>query len=164
MFCYQCQETAKGSGCTVKGVCGKSGDVALLQDLLIHLLKEISKITVALRDRSDKSPEVDEFIVDSLFMTITNANFEKERFVAQIKKAYALRDEVHKKLLGTGNRSECNCGCQSASWRSDNVEEMITRARVVGVLSTENENIRSLRELLIYGVKGIAAYTKHASN
>lgn len=164
MFCYQCQETAKGSGCTVKGVCGKSGDVALLQDLLIHLLKEISKITVALRDRSDKSPEVDEFIVDSLFMTITNANFEKERFVAQIKKAYALRDEVHKKLLGTGNRSECNCGCQSASWRSDNVEEMIARARVVGVLSTENENIRSLRELLIYGVKGIAAYTKHASN
>lgn len=164
MFCYQCQETVKGIGCTVDGVCGKSGDVALLQDLLVHVLKESSKIAVALRDRSIEIPELDHFIVDSLFMTITNSNFDKERFVAQIRKAYDMRDLAHRKLVGEGNRSECNCGCKSMSWRSDNVEEMLTKAKLVGVLSTENEDIRSLHELLVYGVKGIAAYLKHAAN
>lgn len=133
MFCYQCQETVKGIGCTVDGVCGKSGDVALLQDLLVHVLKESSKIAVALRGRSIEMPELDHFIVDSLFMTITNSNFDKERFVSQIRKAYDMRDLAHRKLVGEGNRSECNCGCKSMSWRSDNVEEMLTKAKLLGV-------------------------------
>lgn len=164
MFCYQCQETVKGTGCTVNGVCGKSGDVALLQDLLVHTLKEISKIAVALRSRSNEMPELDRFVAESLYMTVTNTNFDKECFVAQIRKAYDMRDLAHRKLVGEGNRSECNCGCRSSSWRTDNVEEMLTKAKVLGVLSTESEDLRSLRELLVYGVKGIAAYVKHAAN
>ncbi len=158
MFCYQCQETAQNKGCTIKGVCGKTAEVANLQDLLIFLLKGISIKAVKMREQGIEVPEkVDRFIMESLFMTITNANFSKERFVNRIKEGIKLRDSMKVKI------QEC-CGCDCLSWKAESVEEMEQKASKVGVLSTENEDIRSLRELLIYGVKGIAAYAEHACN
>lgn len=162
MFCYQCQETALGKGCTVKGVCGKTADVAGLQDLLVYLLKGISKRTVSLRSKGVELPEANKFIVDSLFMTITNANFDKERFAIKIREAYAVRDNVGEALEKLGEKCGCNCDCQTFSGQT--LEEMEAKAATVSVLATENEDVRSLRELLIYGVKGIAAYSEHAYN
>ncbi len=159
MFCYQCQETALGKGCTVKGVCGKTADVAGLQDLLIYLLKGISKLTVALRAEGKELPEANKFIIDGLFMTITNANFDKERFVTKIREAYTIRERVRQSL---GKEHTCSCDCLSFAGQS--LEEMEAKAATVGILNTQNEDIRSLRELLIYGVKGIAAYAEHAYN
>lgn len=153
MFCYQCQETALGKGCTVKGVCGKTADVAGLQDLLIFLMKGISKQTVALRVRGLELPEADKFIVDGLFMTITNANFDKARFVAKIREAHALREKLEK----LGAESDCRCNCRT-------VEEMEAMAATIGVLATGDEDVRSLRELLTCGLKGIAAYYEHSCN
>jgi len=158
MFCYQCQETAQNKGCTVKGVCGKTSDVANLQDLLIFLLKGISIKAVKMREQGTEVPaEVNRFVMESLFMTITNANFDKERFVERIKKAIELRDSLN---------VECAvcCECDCLSWKANSVEDMELKAVTVGVLHTQNEDIRSLRELLIYGVKGMAAYAEHACN
>jgi len=163
MFCYQCQETAKNTGCTVKGVCGKTGDVANLQDLLIFLLKGISCHTVKLREQGKTvSKETNRFVMESLFMTITNANFDKERFVKRIHEAIALRDKLAGEVGEIEANKQCNCDC--LTWKGNTVEEMEAKALSVGVLATENEDIRSLRELLIYGVKGMAAYAEHASN
>lgn len=158
MFCYQCQETAQGKGCTLRGVCGKTADVAALQDLLIFLLKGISHKTVKMRERGEEVPaRVNRFVAESLFMTITNANFDKERFVVRIKEAVALRDSLKVEGAECG---ECDC----LTWKADSVEEMERKAGEVGVLHTENEDIRSLRELITYGVKGMAAYAEHACN
>lgn len=162
MFCYQCQETAHGKGCTVKGVCGKTADVAGLQDLLVYLLKGISKRTVSLRAKGVELSEANKFIVDSLFMTITNANFDKERFAVKIREAYVVRSNVGEALAKLGEKCGCSCDCQTFSGQT--LEEMEAKAATVGVLATENEDVRSLRELLIYGVKGIAAYSEHAYN
>lgn len=162
MFCYQCQETAQGKGCTIKGVCGKSADVAGLQDLLVHLLKGISKITVSLRAEKVEIPTANKFIVDGLFMTITNANFDKERFVIKIREAYTVRDNARIELEKVGKKCDCDCSCQIFNGKT--IEEMEAEAASVGVLATLDEDIRSLRELLIYGVKGIAAYAEHAYN
>ncbi len=168
MFCYQCQEAAGGKGCTVKGVCGKSSDVAALQDLLLFLLKGISNHTVRMREQGIEVPkEVDHFVMTSLFMTITNANFDKERFVAQIRKAIAVRDSL---ASTPAVCPACDCltwGANSANGTSGaevSVAEMEEKATRIGVLRTENEDIRSLRELLTYGVKGMAAYAEHAVN
>ncbi|MDR2970037.1 MAG: hydroxylamine reductase [Tannerellaceae bacterium] len=159
MFCYQCQETAKNTGCTVKGVCGKTADVANLQDLLLYLLKGISRHTVEQRRKRNEVPaEVNHFIMESLFMTITNANFDKERFVARIREAISLRD----KLSQNPEVKDSDCDCMT--WSGYTPEEMESKAATVGVLKTENEDIRSLRELLTYGVKGMAAYAEHAVN
>lgn len=159
MFCYQCQETAMNKGCTVKGVCGKTSDVANLQDLLIFLLKGISHHTVAMRQKGIAvSESTNHFVIESLFMTITNANFDKARFVARIEEAIALRD----KLSAEGGSVCPNCDC--STWNASSVEEMEAKAATVGVLKTENEDIRSLRELLTYGLKGMAAYAEHAVN
>lgn len=162
MFCYQCQETALGKGCTFKGVCGKTADVAGLQDLLMYLMKGISHVTVALRKQAIELPQVNKFIVDGLFMTITNANFDKNRFIAKIKEAYQLREIALKALHHQGLHIETTCDC--LTWKSDRMEEMEAKAASIGILSTEDEDIRSLRELLIYGVKGMAAYAEHAYN
>lgn len=159
MFCYQCQETALGKGCTVKGVCGKTADVAGLQDLLIYLLKGISKLTVALRAEGKELPEANKFIIDGLFMTITNANFDKERFVTKIREAYVIRERVRQSL-----DKEYTCSCDCLTFAGQTLEEMEAKAATVGILNTPNEDIRSLRELLIYGAKGIAAYAEHAYN
>lgn len=162
MFCFQCQETALGKGCTVKGVCGKSADVAGLQDLLIYLLKGISKLTVKLRTKGVELPLANKFIVDGLFMTITNANFDKERFVLKIREAYLVRDTAKMELEKMGEKCSCDCGCLTFSGQTQ--QQMEAKAASVGVLKTENEDVRSLRELTIYGVKGMAAYYEHAYN
>ena len=158
MFCFQCQEAAQNKGCTIKGVCGKTSDVSDLQDLLIFILKGISKKAVKMRQNGSEVPAlVNRFIVESLFMTITNANFDKERFVTRIKDAIQLRDSLKVEF------DDC-CKCDCHSWKTDTEEEMENKDKSIGVLSTENEDVRSLRELLIYGVKGMAAYTEHAYN
>ncbi|AKL94496.1 hydroxylamine reductase Hcp [Clostridium aceticum] len=161
MFCFQCQETAKGSGCSVKGVCGKTDSVANLQDLLIYLLKGISIYNLEAKKLEVKKEEVDKFIMESLFATITNANFDENAFVERIKKALALREEVKAQVLQAGGKLEGNLH-DAATWTAESIEEFAAKAKTVGVLSTENEDVRSLRELIIYGVKGIAAYAKHA--
>jgi hydroxylamine reductase len=152
MFCYQCQETAKNQGCTVRGVCGKLDSTAQLQDLLVHTLKGISLIC-------EKAGKVDEkvgqFILESLFMTITNANFDEAKFVAKINEAVALRNS----LLKEYNINDLNN--DSVTWNEPE-ENYVVKAVAVGVLASENEDVRSLRELLVYGLKGIAAYGDHA--
>lgn len=163
MFCYQCQEAAKNTGCTIQGVCGKTADVANLQDLLIYLSKGISHYTVRLREMGVESNDVNKFIVDALFMSITNANFDKERFVTKIGQAIDLREAVRALFTAKGgNISEITF--EGAFWASKNVEEMEQKATEVGVLATDNEDVRSLRELTIYGLKGMAAYAEHAFN
>jgi hydroxylamine reductase len=164
MFCYQCQETAQNKGCTVKGVCGKTSDVANLQDLLIFLLKGISRNAVELRKRGfEVSNQTNRFVMESLFMTITNANFDKERFVKRIHEAIALRDKLSEDVKQKGYNADCPY-CDCMTWSGKSVEEMESKAAEVGILKTENEDVRSLRELLTYGVKGMAAYAEHASN
>jgi len=161
MFCYQCQETARGTGCTVRGVCGKTADVANLQDLLIYTLKGISIYNMDARLAGIAKPEVDKFIMDSLFSTITNANFDKQDFLTNIKKALLVRESVKADLVKAGVTINTTLH-DSATWSGDTIETFEAKATAVGVLTTENEDIRSLRELLIYGIKGIAAYAEHA--
>ena len=163
MFCYQCQETAKGTGCTVRGVCGKTSDVANLQDLLLFVLKGIAHYRVQLRALDAVDHSADRFILDGLFMTITNANFDKQRFVEKIKDAIKLREQLKQTFLEKGGKPE-KITFEGAFWTADTLEEMEAKAGHVGVLSTENEDIRSLREMLTYGMKGMAAYTEHAHN
>ncbi|MEI6056785.1 MAG: hydroxylamine reductase [Lentisphaerota bacterium] len=157
MFCYQCQETASNKGCKfAKGVCGKGADTAELMDVLVHILKGISLVLERRgNDKIDK--EVGRFMTKALFMTITNANFSNQAIMAKIAKAFEVRSALIKKY-GT-----CGCGCDSVTWTGSTEAEMIAKAKSVGVLSTENEDVRSLRELLIYGIKGFSAYAKHAS-
>jgi hydroxylamine reductase len=161
MFCYQCQETAAGKGCTLKGVCGKTEDVANLQDLLIYLMKGISKLAVRLRETGEDLPEVNKFITDGLFMTITNVNFDKQRFIKKIEEAFLIREKVKNRLIEKEVKdipNDCNC----LTWKAGTLEEMEAKAKQVGILATENEDIRSLRELMTYGIKGLAAYAEHA--
>jgi len=160
MFCYQCQETAKGTGCTIRGVCGKTADVANLQDLLIYTLKGISAYTLQARQAGIATMKADKFIMEGLFATITNANFEKEYFITLIKQALALREEVKATLIQAGVASEVTH--DSARWFADNAAAFEEKAVTIGILATENEDVRSLRELLTYGVKGMAAYAEHA--
>lgn len=163
MFCYQCQETAKGTGCTVCGVCGKTSDVANLQDLLLFILKGIAHYRVQLRALDAIDHSADRFILDGLFMTITNANFDKQRFVEKIKESIKLREQLKQTFLDKGGNPE-KITFEGAFWTADSLEEMESKAGHVGVLSTENEDIRSLKEMLTYGMKGMAAYTEHAYN
>lgn len=157
MFCYQCQETAKGTGCTVQGVCGKKEGVAKLQDLLIYTLKGISYIVVNERIDVEKLGEMNYQVLNSLFMTITNANFDEDSIESQIKKMLAFRDNL-KKDIQTGNLHD------AATFTVDSRDSMLEKAASIGVLATENEDIRSLREMITYGLKGMAAYTEHAWN
>lgn len=161
MFCYQCQETARGTGCNIKGVCGKTETVANLQDLLIFVLKGISIYAVQARELGIIRQDVDQFIMESLFATITNANFDKARFVELVRKGLSLREEMKQEILKAGGVIPANLH-ESATWSAETVEEFEQKAAQVGVLSTENEDVRSLRELLTYGLKGMAAYAEHA--
>jgi len=165
MFCYQCQETAKGSGCTNRGACGKRADVANLQDLLIYLSKGISVYSTEARKLGIENQKVNQFIINVLFMTITNANFDSVVFMKKIKEGLSLREEIKKQFLDAGgvmpeNLPDC------ATWEAETKEDFEKKANSpeVGVLATENEDLRSLRELLTYGIKGIAAYTEHSFN
>ncbi|MEG1586686.1 MAG: hydroxylamine reductase [Bacteroidales bacterium] len=164
MFCFQCQETAHNTGCTKIGVCGKTPEVSDLQDLLIYLTKGISQYTTRLRDqRGIEIAAANEFILNALFMTITNANFDSARFEADIIRAQELREMAKERAVAEGiDLTGLSCSC--VEWKGTTREEMLAKAGSVGVLSTENEDIRSLRELLVYGLKGMAAYAEHAYN
>ena len=157
MFCYQCQETAGGKGCSVSGVCGKTPEVANIQDLLIYVTKGISAVTTALRkEGTPVSAEVNHLITLNLFITITNANFDKEAIEAKIIETLTVKEELLKSVKDTV------CLPAAALWNGDEAT-FPEKAKTVGVLSTEDEDIRSLRELIIYGLKGLSAYSKHAN-
>ncbi|MCF8366403.1 MAG: hydroxylamine reductase [Bacteroidales bacterium] len=163
MFCYQCQETAKGTGCTIAGVCGKSSNVANMQDLLMFVMKGISIYSTAARAKGFEDAEVNKFIFDGLFATITNANFDRAVFVRHVKKGLELRERIKNAAINSGAELSGNLH-ESATWFADTDEAFDAKSIEVGVLSTENEDVRSLRELITYGVKGLAAYTEHAYN
>lgn len=162
MFCFQCQEAAKGTGCTVNGVCGKTNDVANLQDLLLYLLKGVSIYSNESRKKGVEDEEINKFIFEGLFTTITNANFDKHAFEIRIRKAFIIRDKAKSIMEKAGGKIEKMHDC--ATWTCNTLAEMEEKATKVGVLSTENPDVRSLRELLIYGLKGMAAYAEHAYN
>lgn len=155
MFCYQCQETAKGTGCTIAGVCGKKENTANLQDLLVFALKGIAIVAVEAQKQGKLDDATGLFICQGLFATITNANFDDSRITALIKEAFAKRDSLK---LATGFTGNQDC----VTWNGSEAE-FAAKAKEVGVLSQPNEDVRSLRELLIYGLKGMAAYTEHAA-
>ena len=157
MFCYQCQETAKGTGCEVRGVCGKDEQVAKLQDLLMYTLKGISLILTKEKPDLTEMKHLNHEALKSLFMTITNANFDAAAFEAEIKKMLTLRDKL-KEMTGTALTHD------AVNFNVGSIEEMVDKAAAVGVLATENEDVRSLREMITYGLKGMAAYTHHALN
>jgi len=165
MFCYQCQETAQGIGCTKRGVCGKSDDLANIQDLLIYLLKGISIYSSRAREIGVENEKVNQFIFNSLFMTITNANWDKMVFIEKIKEGIKLREEIKSQLLKAGGTLPKNLP-DCATWKAETEVEFENKGNSseVGVLTTENEDVRSLRELLTYGLKGIAAYVEHSFN
>ncbi len=163
MFCFQCQETAKGTGCTISGVCGKSEKVANMQDLLIFVLKGISFYSTKARELGIENDSVDKFICKALFMTITNANFDNERFIVSVREGLKLREEMKAAFLSAGGKIHGPLP-DHASWTGNTVEEFEEKNVSVGVLSTKDEDIRSLRSLVTYGLKGMAAYTEHAFN
>ncbi|PYG87859.1 hydroxylamine reductase [Ruminiclostridium sufflavum DSM 19573] len=158
MFCYQCQETAGCTGCTNSGVCGKSPELARTQDLLIYATKGLSIVTTALRAQGESvSPDVNHHITLSLFTTITNANFDEEVIYQRVRDTLKLKEALLKK---TKNKEAMH---PAALWNGTTKEELDSKAEEAGVLFTKNEDIRSLRELIIYGNKGLAAYMKHAN-
>ncbi|MDQ0196242.1 hydroxylamine reductase [Paenibacillus wynnii] len=162
MFCYQCQEAAKGTGCTIQGVCGKTSDVANLQDLLLYTLKGISVFAVKGRELGLRNAASEKFIIESMFATITNANFDRDGFIARVREGVALRDQWKNQLSGMEVTIPLS-NHDAALWVPGTEEEVDEKAATVGVLSTANEDIRSLRELLTYGLKGMAAYMEHAA-
>ena len=156
MFCYQCQETAGCKGCTRVGVCGKQPDVAAMQDLLVHVTKGLSAVTTALRAQGEAvEGEINHLITLNLFTTITNANFDKEVIEARVRDTLAVKEKL---LVRVEQKNQLP---QAALW--DGSGDWEAKAAQVGVLSTENEDIRSLRELITYGLKGLSAYSKHAN-
>ena len=158
MFCYQCQETAKCTGCTQVGVCGKSPEVSAMQDLLVFVTKGLSAVTTQLREEGKVvDANVNHLATLNLFITITNANFDEEAIVARIVETL----EVKKDLLGQIENVQ-NLP-QAALWETSDRGEFAAKAATVGVLATENEDVRSLRELITYGLKGLSAYSKHAN-
>ncbi|MCC5438395.1 hydroxylamine reductase [Clostridium botulinum] len=186
MFCYQCQEAAGGRGCTVKGVCGKTEDIAKTQDLIIYVVKGIAIYSSQAREIGLNTSEADKFIVESLFSTITNANFDAKALNARVQKGLKIRQSLKDAIIKAGGsyNSKENKSWTSkflsvlgikndkdekeihdaAVWAANNPEDFKKKAETVGILATENEDIRSLRELLTYGLKGMAAYLEHANN
>ena len=161
MFCFQCQEAAKGTGCSIKGVCGKTPEVSNLQDLLLFTLKGISFYKDKPECQSLSHPEIDKFVIEGLFSTITNANFSETVFYHKIRQALTYREMVKRDFLNQGGQLDLDVP-EAAIWYASSNDDFDTKAETIGVLATENEDIRSLRELLIYGLKGIAAYAEHA--
>jgi hydroxylamine reductase len=154
MFCYQCEETVKGTGCTIKGVCGKEDEIAAYQDVLIYVCKGISVRNLAAMEKGKGDPDAGLFIADALFATLTNVNFDNARFTAMINKAVAIRDALPKS--GSAEPDAC-------TWKPKDEGEILEKAKSVGILSTANEDVRSLRSTLLFGLKGISAYYTHAA-
>jgi len=159
MFCFQCQEAAKNVGCEIKGVCGKTDDVANLQDLLLYVTKGAAWWSQKADEAGIENPEAEKYIIDSMFITITNANFDRNKIIAKIREGFDVQDSLAKKIGQTPeNTPEC------ALWRTDSEQAMEEKSTQIGVLSHKDEDIRSLKELLTYGMKGMAAYAEHAYN
>ncbi|MGO5131825.1 hydroxylamine reductase [Mitsuokella jalaludinii] len=157
MFCFQCQETAGCKGCTQVGVCGKKPEVAAMQDLLIYVTKGLSAVTTRLRaEGKPVERAVNHRVTENLFITITNANFDRETIIAAVEKTLCCKEEL---LAAVTDRE----GLPAAAFWQESREHFDEKARTVGVLATENEDVRSLRELITYGLKGLAAYVKHAN-
>lgn len=161
MFCYQCQEAAGGTGCTTAGVCGKPGDVANLQDLLVYVLKGMAFLALSSDLPEHIERQLSLFTMNSLFATITNANFDHDSFVSQIRTALTMRDVIQHYWYERHAGDEASLP-DAVLWKAEDEIQFAVKAKQVGVLSTANEDIRSLRELLTYGLKGMAAYTYHA--
>lgn len=164
MFCYQCQETANGTGCTIAGICGKKDDLANMQDLLVYVVKGLGIVYTEARELGLKHSKVDEFIVNSLFMTITNANWDKTDFYNKVREGLNIREEIKFSIEKGGsplaNRSDF------VTWYGETTLEFENKAasQEVSILATRDEDIRSLRELITYGLKGLAAYLQHAAH
>ncbi|MDS0524373.1 hydroxylamine reductase [Clostridium sp. SHJSY1] len=161
MFCYQCQETAGCSGCTIKGVCGKDESVAKAQDLLVYATKGLALVSTEGRKVGVIDNKVDKYITESLFTTITNANFDRDSILERVKETINLRDELKNRIIEVGGQV---AQIDAVTWTTGNIDEFDKKAETVGVLATENEDVRSLRELITYGLKGLSAYMKHAMN
>ena len=157
MFCFQCQEAAKGTGCTVMGVCGKNPQIAGLLDVLVYTTKGVSIVANKAREMGIENEAANKFTLDAMFISITNANFDSERIISEIKRGISAREDL---------KSQVNAefAHDSANWTPDSDNAILAKAAFCGVLATENEDIRSLRELIVYGVKGMAAYAEHAHN
>lgn len=163
MFCYQCQEASKGIACTVKGACGKTETVSNLQDLLVDISKGVSVLAKIGRDSGYIDQSADRFVFEALFMTITNANFDEERIIEKCKEGLKVRESLKHKLIKQGielpeTLPEC------ATWLAQTEDSYVARSKTVSILREPQEDIRSLKELLVYGVKGMAAYAEHAFN
>ena len=157
MFCYQCQETAGCKGCTQVGVCGKKPELANMQDLLVYVTKGISAVADRFRKEGKEVEKgINHLITLNLFTTITNANFDKDVIVSRIKETLEIKERLIEKLDDKANLPK------AALWNGEE-KDFEEKSKTVGVLSTENEDIRSLRELITYGLKGLAAYSKHAN-
>lgn len=165
MFCYQCQETAQGKGCTVIGVCGKTAKTAKLQDLLIYTTKGVALYSSILRKEGKVSQEINRYLINSLFITITNANFDDNAIIEEIKKGIKIRKKLELSL-NEENKKEVEKFSHLVNWQAETDEEIVefSNEKKVGILRTENEDVKSLRELLIYGLKGMSAYAEHAMN
>ena len=165
MFCFQCQETAQGKGCTVIGVCGKTAKTAKLQDLLIYTTKGVALYSSILRKEGKVSQEINRYLINSLFITITNANFDDNAIIEEIRKGIKIRKELEL-LLNEENKKEVEKFSHLVNWQAETDEEIVefSNEKKVGILRTENEDVKSLRELLIYGLKGMSAYAEHAMN
>ena len=164
MFCFQCQETAGCKGCTVRGVCGKTEDVAKIQDLLIFVTKGLATVANEGRKVGIIEKKVNRMIIDNLFITITNANFDFKAIEKRVKDTLVAREELKERVQAKGGNPIGSDFKGCATWTATTSEEMMEKASQVGVLATENEDIRSLRELIMYGLKGLAAYMEHAMN
>ena len=164
MFCYQCQETLKNEGCQyAKGRCGKPADTANLQDLLIFILKGISLYGEKLIEQNEFKKEYGRVIIKSLFTTITNTNFSSDSVKNYILEALQLREELKEKVLKKSNKSLLEDLPEEATWKPNSDDDLLEKAESVGVMDTDDEDLRSLRELLTYGLKGISAYADHAA-
>ena len=171
MFCYQCQETAKGTGCTTLGVCGKTSETSGLQDLLLYTEKGVAAYSAVFR-KNGKAKEllegkVNRYLINSLFITITNANFDDDAILDEIKVGLKLREELKALATDEEKKEAEKYGADLVNWYYESDEDLIKFSEnqsVVGVIRTENEDIRSLRELVMYGLKGMAAYAEHAFN
>ncbi|MDB2062473.1 hydroxylamine reductase [Clostridium perfringens] len=164
MFCFQCQETAGCKGCTVRGVCGKTEDVSKIQDLLIFVTKGLATVANEGRKVGIVDKKINRMIIDNLFITITNANFDFKAIEKRVKDTLVAREELKERVQDKGGNPIGSDFKGCATWTATTSEEMMEKASQVGVLATENEDIRSLRELIMYGLKGLAAYMEHAMN
>ncbi len=165
MFCFQCQEAAKNTGCTIKGVCGKEPELANIMDVLMYQIRGIAVYNIMAKEKEMDTTAEDRFIFESLFMTITNANFDHQRFIDKIREGFQVRIALEKRLEEAGVAIKKEELPEAATWYAYTPGEYERKAQQVGVLQmSENEDVRSLRELTIYGLKGMAAYAEHAFN